>query len=199
VTAAITGATTSATFTLTNLDFTIAQAVPGMVQVTAGTPANVALLLTTTPTGSNLPADVSFSCVAQAPQSSTACAINPAKFSAGSVSGSATMLTIKSTANSIPAPRRQFPHVPYLPWTIATALAGLIAIYFAAQPKIVPMKGREAYLTLVLLGVTVTGLVGCVGLTGANSPVQNGSSSSVIVTAASQGVSRTATVTITVK
>jgi hypothetical protein len=199
VTAAVTGAPTFATFSLTNVDFTIAPSDSGAVSVTAGSPANVALLLTTTPASSNLPADVSFSCAPQAPQTNTVCTVTPAKFSAGTVSGSAMMLTISSTAKLSSAPRRQLPHIPNLPWALSSAFASLIALYFAAQQRIAPTRRLQVSLTLVLLSVTVTGLVGCVGLTSASPHGQNGTPSSVIVTAASQGVSKTATVNISLK
>jgi len=75
-----------------------------------------------------------------------------------------------------------------------TALAGLMAIYFAAWQKIMPSRGRMAYLALALLAITSAGLMGCVGLV----PAQKGPSS-VTVTAASGGVSKTTTVAINMK
>ena len=194
VTASVTGAATSATFSLTNIDFTIDEAGPAIVQITPGTPASVALGLITTPTGSKLPADVTLSCVAQLPQANTTCALSPTKISAGSPSGSVAMLTINTAANLLPAPKRQAPSNPQRPLAIVTALAGLMAIFFAAGQKIAPLRGRMAYLTLALLAITTTGLVGCTGLTSA----QNGRAS-VTVTATSQGVSKTTTVNINLK
>jgi hypothetical protein len=194
VTASVTGAATSATFSLTNIDFTIDEAGPAIVQITPGTPASVALGLITTPTGSKLPADVNLSCVAQLPQANATCTLNPTKISAGSPSGSVAMLTINTAAHLLPAPKRQVPSNPHLPLAIATALAGLMAIFFAARQNIAPLRGHMAYLTLALLAITTTGLVGCTGLTSA----QNGPSS-VTVTATSQGVSKTTTVSINLK
>src|SRR5216684_4383462 len=43
VTASVAGSAASITFSLTNVDFMIMQSVPGPVQITAGTPANVTL------------------------------------------------------------------------------------------------------------------------------------------------------------
>jgi hypothetical protein len=194
VTSSVTGAVASATFSLTNIDFTIDEAGPGIVQVILGTPSSVALGLITTPQGANLPADVTLSCAAQLPQANATCTLSPAKVLAGSPSGSVTMLTINTAAHLLPAPKRQQPSNPQLPWAIASALAGLMAIFFSTQQKIAPLRGRMAYLTLALLAISATGLVGCAGLTSA----QNGASS-VTVTATSQGVSRTTTVKINLK
>jgi hypothetical protein len=194
VTASVTAAAASATFSLTNIDFTIDQASPGIMQVIPGTPTSVGLDLVTTPQGSKLPADVTFSCAAQLPQANTTCTLSPAKILAGSPSGSMTTLTINTAAHLLPAPKRQAPSNPQLPWAIASALAGLLAIFFSTQQKIAPLRGRMAYLTLALLAISATGLAGCGGLTSA----QNGPSS-VTVTATSQGVSRTTTVKVTVR
>ena len=194
VTASIAGTGASATFSLTNLDFALAQSVPGTVQFTAGTPANIPLTLTTTPAGSTLPADVYLSCAIPTSVSTTTCALNPAKISANSPSGSGATLTITSTAGLPPLPRRQGPKTPYLPWGAVTALAGLVAIYLAARMKVVPLRGRMAYLALALLAITSAGLMGCVGLL----PSQKGPSS-VTVTATSGGISKTTTITINMK
>jgi len=194
VTASIAGTGASATFSLTNLDFALAQSVPGTVQFTAGTQANIPLTLTTTPAGSTLPADVYLSCVIPTSVSTTTCALNPAKISANSPSGSGATLTITSTAGLPPLPRRQGPKTPYLPWGAVTALAGLVAIYLAARMKVVPLRGRMAYLALALLAITSAGLMGCVGLL----PSQKGPSS-VTVTATSGGISKTTTITINMK
>jgi hypothetical protein len=194
VTASVTGAAASATFSLTNVDFTIDAAGPSVVQIIAGTPSSVALGLITKPNGAKLPADVNLSCVAQLPQGSTTCTLTPTKISAGSPSGSISMLTINTTAELLPAPKRQGPSNPRLPWALATALAGLAAIYIASRQQIVPARGRMAYLTLALLAICSTGLAGCVGLTSADH-----GSSSVTVTATSQGVSKTATINVNLK
>jgi hypothetical protein len=197
VIASVTGSTASTTFSLTNVDFRIAQSVPGAVQITAGTSANVTLILTTTPTGSPLPADVNFTCAAPALMSTTTCTLNPAKILANSPSGSATTLAITTLANLPPSPKRHDPRTPYLPWPATTALAGLLAIYFAACHRIVPLRGRTAYLVLVLLVITSAGLMGC----GAVSTefTQAAPSSNITVTATSGGISRTATVSFNVK
>jgi len=51
------------------------------------------------------------------------------------------------------------PWTPYLPWATATILAGLMAILFAGRQKIAPLRGRMAYVTLVLLVIATAGLV----------------------------------------
>jgi len=137
---------------------------------------------------------VNLSCVAQLPQGSTTCTLTPNKILAGSPSGSVSMLTINSTAHLVPAPQRQAPSNPGLPWALATALAGLAAIYMASRQQIVPARGRMAYLTLALLAISSTGLTGCVGLTSAAKAPSN-----VTVTATSQGVSKTATINVNLK
>jgi hypothetical protein len=107
------------------------------------------------------------------------------------------MLIVTTQANlaDLPlTPQRQDPWTPYLPWAAATALAGLMAIYFAAEHRIVPLRGRMAYLTLVLLGTASAGLMGCVGVASGQKEL-----SSVTVTATSRGVSKTTTVIIRMK
>jgi Bacterial Ig domain/Putative Ig domain len=195
VTASVMGASATATFSLTNIDFTIDDAGPGIVQVTPGTPSSVALGLVTTPQGSKLPSDVILSCTAKLPQANATCTLSPTKIPAGSPSGSVTMLMINTTAQLPPSSQRQGPSNPRLPWAIASALAGLLAIFFSTQHKIAPLRGRMAYLTLALLAISTTGLVGCTGLTSAS---QNGPSG-VTVTATSQGISKTATISIKLK
>ena len=194
VTASATGITASATFSITNVDFTLAQFAPGTIQLTPGTPANVVLTLNTTPNGSTLPADVNFSCAPNVSMSTTTCTVNPTKISANSPSGITATLTVTSTASLPPAPQRQDPRIPYLPWAAATALAALMTISLAGWQRIVPLRGRMAYLTLALLAVSSAGLMGCVGLTSAQK-VQ----SSVTVTATSGGISKTATININMK
>jgi hypothetical protein len=69
-----------------------------------------------------------------------------------------------------------------------------MTISLAGWQRIVPLRGRMAYLTLALLAVSSAGLMGCVGLTSAQK-VQ----SSVTVTATSGGISKTATININMK
>ncbi len=153
----------------------------------------MALGLITKPDGAKLAADVNLSCVAHLPQGSTTCTLTPAKILAGSPSGSVSTLTIDTTAHVLPAPKRKTPSNPGLPWALATALAGLAAIYMASRQKFAPARGRMAYLALALLAICSTGLAGCVGLTSAAHP------SSVTVTATSQGVTKTTVINVNLK
>jgi hypothetical protein len=82
-----------------------------------------------------------------------------------------------------------------LPWATATVLASLLAIFFAGRQRIAPLRGRMAYVTLVLVLIATAGLVGCMTLPAALT--QKGASS-VTVTSSSEGVSKTTTVTINV-
>jgi hypothetical protein len=127
----------------------------------------------------------------------TTCALNPAKILANSPSGSTTTLAITTLANLPPPPKRHDPRTPYLPWAATTALAGLLAIYFAACHGIVPLRGRMAYLVLVLLVITSAGLMGCGAVS--TESTQAAPSSNITVTATSGGISRTATVSFNVK
>ena len=70
-----------------------------------------------------------------------------------------------------------------------------MAIYFAACRRIAPLRGRVAYLMLVLLVITSAGLMGCGGAVS----TQVALSTSITVTATSGGISRTATVSFNVK
>jgi hypothetical protein len=194
VTASVAGISASATFVLTNVDFTLAQATTGTVQITPGTPSNIVLNLTTTPANAALPADVNYTCAVPASLSGTTCAVNPVKTAAGSMSGSTTLM-ITTTANVLPSPQRRNPWTPYLPWAAATVLSGLMAIFFAEWRNVAPLRGRMAYVTLVLLLIATVGLVGCMTLPPALT--QKGASS-VTVTSASAGVAKTTTVNINV-
>jgi hypothetical protein len=70
-----------------------------------------------------------------------------------------------------------------------------MAILFAERQKIAPLRGRMAYVTLVLLVIATAGLVGCMSLPPALT--QKGASS-VTVTSSSGGASKTTTVNIKV-
>ena len=60
VTASVPGASATASFSLTNMDFSVALDVPGTVQITRGTPTTVKLDLATIPANTPLPAAVNF-------------------------------------------------------------------------------------------------------------------------------------------
>jgi len=152
------------------------------------------LNLTTTPAGSALPADVNYTCAVPASLSGTTCTLNPAKTAAGSMSGSTTLM-ITATANLPPSPQRRNLWTLYLPWATSTVLAGLMAIFFAERRKIAALRGRMAYVTLVLLLIATAGLAGCMSLPPALT--QKGASS-VTVTSASGGASKTTTVNFNV-
>jgi hypothetical protein len=190
--------TQTVNLTGTGVDFTLTQATTGVVQITAGTPASVALNLTLTPSTATLPADVNYSCAFPASLAGATCSMNPTKTSAGSASGSTTTLMISTTANIPPSPRRQDPVTPYLPLATATALAALLAIFLAARQKIAPFRGRMAYLTLALLVIGAAGLVSC-GTPSPPPPIHTPKgASSVTVTSTSGAVSKTTTVNINV-
>jgi starvation-inducible outer membrane lipoprotein len=70
-----------------------------------------------------------------------------------------------------------------------------MAIFFAERQKIAPLRGRMAYVSVVLLMIATAGLVGCMTLPPALT--QKGASS-VTVTSTSGGVSKTTTVNINV-
>jgi hypothetical protein len=186
------GTTTNQVFTI--VSFVLTQATSTTLQITSGTPASVVLNLTTTPANAALPADVNYTCAVPASLSGTTCALNPVKTAAGSMSGSTTLM-ITTTANLPPPPQRRNPWTPYLPWATTTVLAGLTAIFFAERRIIAPLRGRMAYVTLVLLVIATAGLVGCMSLPPALT--QKGASS-VTVTSASGGASKTTTVNIKV-
>jgi hypothetical protein len=186
------GTTTNQVFPI--VSFALTQATSTTLQITTGTPASVVLNLTTTPANVALPADVNYTCAVPASLSGTTCALNPVKTAAGSISGSTTLM-ITTTANIPPPPQQRNPWTPYLPWATATVLAGLTAIFFAERQKIAPLRGRVAYVALVLLLIATAGLVGCMSLP--PTLTQKGTSS-VTVTSVSGGASKTTTVNINV-
>ncbi len=193
------GGGTSANIQFTIVDFTLAQVTSGTVQVTAGTPSNVALNLTTTPAGAALPDDVNYTCAVPASLSGTTCAINPTKTPTGTLGGSAaanSTLMITTTASLPPAPRRQDPWALYLLWLTAAALAGLMAMYFASQQKLLAWRVRPAYLALALLTISMAALAGCT-TTHVVVPTPKGAAT-VTVTATSGGDSKTTTININV-
>jgi len=71
------GTTTNQVFTI--VSFVLTQATSTTLQITAGTPANVVLNLTTTPANAVLPADVNYTCAVPASLSGTTCALNPVR------------------------------------------------------------------------------------------------------------------------
>ena len=99
VTATVAGVGGSASFSLTNVDFSLAQATAGDVQINAGSSATAALNLTTAPNGAALPVDVNYTCAVQTSMTGVTCSLNPTKTAAGSTSGSST-LTISTTSQA---------------------------------------------------------------------------------------------------
>jgi hypothetical protein len=184
---------TPATFTLTNVDFTLQQATVGTVQVVDGTPANVALNLTTIPSGTALPADVNYTCSVPASLIGTTCALNPTKTSAGSTSGSTT-LTITTKAILPPPTRRQGPWGLYLFVVMATVLAGLSSLFLAAQKRMVPLCRLPLCLSLALVVLVMAGFIGC---TSTSTSTPKGPAS-VAVTSTSGTLSKTTTININV-
>jgi hypothetical protein len=196
VTATAAGVATPATFTLTNVDYSLQQATTGTVQITAGSPANITLNLTTAPAGAALPADVNYTCSAPASLIGATCALNPTKTSAGSTSGNTT-LTITTTASVPPLSRPTDPRGPYLFWIMATALAWLMATFLVAWQKILPLRGRPVYVSLALLVIIMAGLAGC---SSASKPASTPKGpATVTVTSTSGTVSKTTAINIDVK
>jgi hypothetical protein len=156
---------TPASFSLTNVGFTVALAAPGTVQITAGTPANVPLNLTITPAGAPLPAAVNYSCAVPAELTGTTCAMMPTSTAAGSTSGSTTLMITTSGSGvgsvSYSARGGDDPRGLYLLWLSVAALAGLFAIYIAGRKKLLPWRVRPAYLTLALVMIAAAATVGC--------------------------------------
>jgi hypothetical protein len=186
------GTTANQVFTIVN--FALTQTAPGTVQVSSGTPTNVVLNLATTPAGAALPADVNYTCTVAASFMGTTCAMNPTKTLAGSTSGNTT-LTITTTASVPPSAEPRVPLTLYLQWMLATALAGLMAIYFTARQKALTLRGRTAYLAPVLLVIVMTGIAGCA--TGSITALKG--QATVTVTATSGNVIRTLQINISVK
>ena len=185
-----------APFALTNVDFTMSLVTPGTVQITGGTPSNIPLNLNTTPVGLPLPAAVNYTCTVPAtntsgmPLTGTTCAVIPASTPAGTVGGSAaatSALMITTTANLLPATQRRDPRPPYLPWATATALAGILAMFFAARQKFAPLQGRADYATLALLLIAAGGLVGCATMQSAATAGTPKGAASITVTVTSGG------------
>src|SRR5207302_1672483 len=129
VTASVPGATATASFSLTNMDFSVALDVPGTVQITRGTPATVKLDVATIPANTPLPAAVNFTCLMPAGLSGAACSLSSAAIPAGSTSGS-TILTINTMAASEQSPPAAGPssRLPGLPSVSSAALLALIAM-----------------------------------------------------------------------
>jgi hypothetical protein len=151
---------TPATFSLTNFSLTLALATQGTVQITGGTPANIQLNLTVTPAGTPLPTAVNYACTVPSSLTNTTCAMIPSSTAAGQTSGQTTLM-ITTAAGTASAPPRQTPQTPYLPWTIVTTLAALMATYFAGRKNLLPWRVRPAYLTIALLVIAAGAAVGC--------------------------------------
>jgi sugar lactone lactonase YvrE len=184
---------TPATFTLTNVDFYLSQATASTVQITAGTPAPVALDLSTAPASAALPADVNYTCSVPASLIGTTCALNPVKTSAGSTSGTTT-LTITTTANVPPPTKRQGPWGLYLLSMMAAALMLSTALFLATRQKPVWLRGLPVYLSLALLIFALAGFVGC---SSPSTSTPKGPAT-VTVTAISGALSKTTTININV-
>jgi hypothetical protein len=158
---AVANSTQTLTLSGTGVDFSVAQATPGTVQVTGGTPATVALNLTTNPSGAALPNDVNFSCAST--ESTLTCTANPAKITAGSTSGSTT-ITINSVATLLPPPTsRPDPRLFYLLGLATLAAALQVLLWRAGRRRGRRIAGLAYYLPLVLLLASLAGIAGCAG------------------------------------
>lgn len=194
VTATVAGVANGASFSLTNVDFTLSAASSGAVQISAASSANLPLNLVTAPANAALPVDVTYSCSVQTSLTGVTCSLSPANTAAGSTSRSTT-LTITSAVGGAAGSMAALPAPP----TTITYLslmfgAGLIVALSAPRQRLTPLANRPVCLFLVLL-VLATGLIGCAG-----SRHPNGSGTgTVIVTAAAGSLSKTTTISFNVK
>jgi hypothetical protein len=217
VTASVPGVTTTASFSLTNMDFSVALDVPGTVQITRGTPATVKLDIATIPANTPLPTAVEFACLVPPGLSGAACSLSSPTISAGSTSGN-TILTISTMAASEESPPAAGPssRLPGLPLLSGAALLALVAMLgtmgiFSAGPGLRLLPRRlPAYLMLALLAITALGLLSCGGTSSSSSVLSSVSAtpasntgtpvgpSIVTVTATSGTVSKATTININV-
>jgi hypothetical protein len=162
------GSVGPANFALTNVDFVLTQdaTTSGTIQVTAGTPAMIKLDVGTTPTNALLPVSVTFACNTPLP-TGTSCSFVPPSLAAGSPSGSSTTLTFHSTSSTgvmsaIPPMDGRDTRVLDLVWLAVAALLTILGIFAANRQRRAPALRRwPAYLTLVLLTITVVSLISC--------------------------------------
>jgi uncharacterized repeat protein (TIGR01451 family) len=195
----------------TKADVSLAMVTPGTVQITRGVPTTVAVGVVTNPSNMPIPVDVSFGCVVPSGLTGTTCSLNPAKITAGSPSGSSTILTIntiRGTTNSNLLPSGPgAPRPWYLPWASAATLFALVGLLWFARNS-TSRRLLPYYLTGVLLAVTAAGLAGCGGAaTGTSAGTSVGSTSvagtpmgpsSVTVTSTAAGIMKTVSIPINV-
>jgi len=155
-----------ASFSLTNVDFTVVQdaATTGTIQITAGTPANIKLDVNSIPTGAPLPATVTFACGTSLP-TGTSCAFNPATLAAGSPSGSSSTLTFHSTNDSgvmgwVPSMGGRGPQSQYPLRLMVTAFLTMLGIFAAGRKRLIASRRGLAYLSLLLLVVAAVNEAG---------------------------------------
>jgi uncharacterized repeat protein (TIGR01451 family) len=195
----------------TKADFSLAMVTPGTVQITRGVPSTVAVGVVTNPSNMPIPVDVTFGCAVPSGLTGTTCSLNPAKITAGSPSGSSTILTIntiRGTTNSNLLPSGPGARLPwYLPWASAATLFALVGLLCFARNS-TSRRLLPYYLTGVLLAVTAAGLAGCGGAaTGTSAGTSVGSTSvagtpmgpsSVTVTSTAAGIMKTVSIPINV-
>jgi uncharacterized repeat protein (TIGR01451 family) len=198
---------------ITNVGISVGMVTPGTVQITRGVPVTVMLDVVTNPPNMLIPTDVSFACAVPDALVATTCSLSPTVITAGSSSGSATIMTINTTRGTTGSNLLHFNPGPPPPWyrmwalsATLLALTGLLG--FAGN---LSSRRRLRYLTVVLLALTVCGLAGCGGSTlGTTSPSASGSAgsasfagtstgpSSITVTATADGVVKTMSIPINV-
>jgi len=191
VSATVAGVGGSASFTLTNVDFSLAQATAGTVQITAGSSATAALNLTTAPNGAALPVDVNYSCDVQTSMTGVTCSLSPTKTAAGSTSGSST-LAITTTAAQAAASDQGSSLI-----RLAILLApGIFGIFLIAGRKV--MSGHpRVILTCVGIAALWITLAGCSNSTTPKPP--NTGSGTVTVTSTAGTISKPMTINFTVQ
>ena len=203
-------ATLTANSATTNVDISVAMVTPGTVQITRGVPVTVMLDVVTNPSNMPIPMDVNFSCAVPAGLTGTTCSLSPATVTAGSPSGSNTMLTINTIRGATNSNRFPFdPGAPlpwYLPWASSATLLALTGLLGFARNS-ASRRRLPYYLTVALLAVAVCGLAGCGGSTGTSSSSPSAGTtvagtstgpSSMTVTATAGGQVKTVSIPINV-
>lgn len=191
ITSNATSGTRTIAMTGSGVDFSLAQATPGTVQITAGTPATVTLNLAQ---NGPLVNDVNFTCAFPTQLTGASCSLNPPKIMAGIPSGSTT-LTINTTAGGAlpPLAQKPDPRLFYPLWLGAVALA---LLRLASRHRQLLQPRLAFYLPLALLLLAVAFIAGCGGGGGmAGTPK---GPSTVTVTSTSGAVSKTTLININV-
>jgi len=191
VTATVAGVGGSASFFLTNVDFSLSQTTAGTVQITAGSSATVALNLAMAPSGAALPVDVDYSCSVATSLTGVTCSLSPTKTTAGSASSSST-LTISTTLQAAASQRDS-----RSPARLAMVLAPGILGIFAIGGRRFSSRRHCAMLTCVAMLTFWIGVLGCSDSNSQKPPATGSGTISVNSTAG--GLSKPITIDFTVQ